>query len=900
MLKAHILKNPDEKNQVLTPRLGQEVTWIVSDLSGKFWLQEQLRKHRGSVIAGDQVLRASELWKRSLFRIDPEWQVLSTQVSPFFIEKWMELAGEAFPISSKDRGKIFQTMGQILPLLSHFQGEDVIEEWFSENQEAQGRWYQWYKACQFLWSAFLDKKLIPEEWIKGLLVNQEFSSTKPHLVFDLGLDIDDIESELILNLSRTPETLVEVIIPDLGEILEPYQQIIDRCQAQYYQSHSQVGHKRFLKLPTMLSEVKQAVVEVRRWLDMGVVPSDIAIVSPAIENYWPTLSEHLIVEGVPCQKDVVATYSQFEVYQGWISKIRFSLAKAQVFDGTQVFFSESSEPLLSYQDYKHQFKNIYSPQDFSRDPDFRNSLPPEVDPSQTMSFSKFLYWSQAFFPKEQLTLWDDLVSQFDDLRLVKEELSLQKWLEFLEYFIVRKEKKVEPGDQQGILVLSPTAAFHQPLQHMVLLGLSEANLVESVQTALQWADIESIKMLFGFNLPHADRWHVLKSIQWLGKKDLKSLVGLHSETDFSGRFQSPSYYWLQSVIELGQDHHLQAPESCRWDQVLKAKLYDPSVDCDWDQDQIEQLLHFMKRDLGKVTMHPVSLKNLSLSASSFEAYFQCPFIFFATRGLKLSDLPSLDLDLDFMTRGTLYHKICELMVAKNQWALNDEQLLKIIDQARLEIEMEIYQEEFWESMRHFYLRFTRDFMHVEGEWRRQHPQIKTQFMEKRFKSFLANPEDAELFSKEEAGIPFRGMIDRIDQTPSGQGIVIDYKSSGNRLHQYTSWLKQGHLQLLIYSWALLEGVVTGTPVSVGGSLFYTLNDLQKNYGIVEPEYRDIFVEKAKVKEGQWSQILQDSKILVKKIQSKILMGDMNTQPLDEKICEDCDWKAICRYPNLNL
>ena len=896
MLSCHKLSHPDQKNLVLKSFLDQETYWVVNDLTAKFWMQTYLRQNLNQIICGDVVLRASELWHQLLLKRDPQWQIITPDLAQFFIEKWLPegIKLHDLSISNKDRSKAYQTIGQILPLLCHFQGEDALEEWFEGSEDAKDRWYEWYKAGRFLWNKFSEKKMIPSEWIKGLLIHEELEFPSSRIVIDLGLDIDDVEGELILNLSRITD--VEVIVPHTDEPIEAYEDLMSRCQPNFYDDESFEVQRVYKKLPSMLSEVKDAVAQVRQWLDEGVSIDRIALVSPAIENYWPTLSEYLLVEGIPADKNIVSPLSQFEVYQSWLSSIRFALSRVQASDGQQFFYTDDLEPEISYANYKQLFKNVYEKDDFNRLDEAKKKLPSSINPEDQVSFGEFINWSMELFKADDSQSLDKLLQNFDEIYIVDETLSYEKWLEFFENYFSRSEKTIERWEGEGLAILSPSGVLNLEVDKLIFLGLSEANLVESQQTSLHWTDIESIKIKFGFNLPHADRNKTLQLLSWIEKKNMTEVIHYHAETDFSGQFQSPSLYWLKGAVDKGHDLEIEAPKLTRWDELM---LFSESEDLNRDKEQLQSLEKFIDRDLGVLPTPQAEMNISSLSSSSLEEYFKCPFRFFAQKSLHLTDLPSLDLDIDYMTRGRLIHKICEEVVKGQNFKLNDDQLINLVDQSRIDIEMEVYDEKMWEFFRPFYLKMARRFMEFENQWRSEFPGTETYATEKFIKTKIAVKDNKVFFTAEE-GINFRGVIDRIDKNSKGQYVILDYKSSNSGLTAYKSWLNNGKLQLALYSLAMQEGAVTGEAENVVGAFYYVIKNLERSKGFVTNEATPDFLPSKKMTPEDRDQLLEDTRTLTFNIVDNIKRGEIEPRPHDLKICNDCQWNKVCRYPNLNL
>ncbi|MEM7646983.1 MAG: hypothetical protein AAF203_08745, partial [Pseudomonadota bacterium] len=636
MLECQVLSSPDHKNSHL-PFLEDEVRFVVADLESKLFLRNQIQEIQPGVTQARRVTRASELWFDILRLQEPRWQVIDTAVAQLLIEKWMTEILRESPrkLSAKDAGRAYQTIGQILPLLCHWDGEAAIAEWFEQTPDARERWFDWYEVGRELWARFQKEMRIPEDWVKALLINIELPTLgEDRFVFDLGLDLDDLESELILNLSRTQSVLV--IVPEVCAQKEVYQSLLARNEKKANQEISLVAPKS-QRYATMLAEVKQAVALCRQWLDEGIPAQEIGVTSPVIENYWPTLYEHFLVEGIPTQKSVVTPLSQIEIYQGWLSKMRVALSTMDSSDGLQIFFSGEQDPSVPFDEYSKHFSNVYDRSDFSRLVGLEEELPEAADPRLMMTFSDFAAWFFSLIPKSQYAEFSNLMSLFDGLFLMPDETSLHQWVSFFEESLSRQEKILFSGTPDGIGVLSLNGVVNRPLKKCIILGLAEENLVESRTTALLWSDIESIKLNFGFQLPHADDGRTLEKLQWIQKKGLDELIFSTATTDFNGRDLAPSVFWLQAALEEGVDpEKVHIPRKTRWDQVQNGRAHDDAQLA--EQPWIDNGIH---RDQGQREWGLKPLNEYSLSASSINNYLKCPFIFFAIKGLHLDDSPSI-------------------------------------------------------------------------------------------------------------------------------------------------------------------------------------------------------------------------------------------------------------------
>src|SRR5690606_38518098 len=110
----------------------------------------------------------------------------------------------------------------------------------------------------------------------------------------------------------------------------------------------------------------------------------------------------------------------------------------------------------------------------------------------------------------------------------------------------------------------------------------------------------------------------------------------------------------------GDTEAVDKPEDTRWDELQRASFPVISELKKWSKEFSQQLEASLLRDLGHRPQESFGQNlALSLSVSQIENYLKCPFKFAAARLFCLSDLPSLDLDIDHLTRGQLMHALFE-------------------------------------------------------------------------------------------------------------------------------------------------------------------------------------------------------------------------------------------------
>ena len=162
---------------------------------------------------------------------------------------------------------------------------------------------------------------------------------------------------------------------------------------------------------------------------------------------------------------------------------------------------------------------------------------------------------------------------------------------------------------------------------------------------------------------------------------------------------------------------------------------------------------------------PFDYSDWTFSVSQLTSLGQCPFKWFANKVLKLGTPTEVEEDLSPSLRGSLYHKVVELLVHAVQ--TSPERLLTDADFLRehfLAAEQAIKLPSLlnWEVRREEHLRQLSITLSKPDFWKLEANPIA---LEKRFEGNWQ-------------GLKVTGRIDRIDETPSGL-VLIDYKTGGS-------------------------------------------------------------------------------------------------------------------------
>ena len=326
---------------------------------------------------------------------------------------------------------------------------------------------------------------------------------------------------------------------------------------------------------------------------------------------------------------------------------------------------------------------------------------------------------------------------------------------------------------------------------------------------------------------------------------------------------------------------------------------------EWNELRARLTERRLREDLGLEESAAVPVVHPRLSISSIERFRACPFVFAARKVFKLSDEPSLDLDLDRRTLGRLMHRLFARLTQnpfKAEYA--DEELIEILEIARKEENIEFADERMWAPVRQSHLRLARQFLALEIEYRRRFPKATTVAAETEF-SCGWDPVKREWTQEEREGlVAFSGRIDRVDSDADGRYALIDYKSSIAPLRHWDRWLEQDQLQLAVYA-ELVELGLTELPAGeVEAAVYYVSKAKSRNKGFYQKENSGhLFDVEPRIRNQisfeQKRELFTQMRGAIAETVEKILAGRWAPGPKDFKDCESCGWSRLCRAKHLN-
>jgi RecB family exonuclease len=908
-------------------------TWVVSDIKTKLDLNRTLLTER-SFIPGDSVLRASELWRTMLTRIRPDLQCVSREFALALIAERLEAKGSGEGaadfewVQAPGAAQVaYDYLSQLMPILAHPGGKELMTEWFAENQASQVRWGRWYELAHELWRGFLDEGFIAPPWIVGVLVNE----TELHrvwdrpLVIDLGAELNQVEADILAQLSNYVD--VEILKPEpswreeYAKTLAAYEVFETKIKARRLpplspRDESVKAKVRFAKFTTMIAEVKDATAQVRAWLDetaLPIAPSDIAIVAPDIEAYWSALSSYLEHEGIPCQKPIVRRLHGYPDIARWMASLRLragAAAEADVELG--LFDSLGRTPrLMTYERFKTLYTNIYGREDLARSEEVAARFAIELNAADTVMRDDFVAWSLkqlpegADYPRVE-SLYRRLFAECPQVTCFR----LRRWLQYFEQLAAKVECRLRDGEPDGISCINLSSAETSPAAAMIVLGLTESALRKNGGTAVLFSDIASLTARFGFRLASEDQAKLEFEARWVTENSGRALVLSVPETDFAGAVQAPSWLWVRGAREQGVHKELSLPRETRWDLIQKANqtanLRAAALERAWSSTHTEYLERSLREDMGLTPLENFGRDLVkSLSPSKIETYLDCPFVFAAKYLFGLSDVADLDLEVDPSRRGSLMHKIFEMLTRepfKTEYA--EGELEAVVDEAQSASDMELADPRLWPPLKARYVDLARRFVQFEKEYRAKFPELKTVAREFDVAGHMRISTGELIRDAEPGSLRFSGRIDRVDSDASGHLEILDYKSSKNGLYQFGSWIKNNQIQLLLYAMAVEKGLTAWTPKPVLAALYYSSRPLNRETGFkVEGVEQGLYEIAGRAQnkispEGKEA-LFHETEGLVKNAVARMLEGDFKPNPRDEKDCATCEWSGQCRAPHLN-
>lgn len=904
MLEFLRFQHPDQIKNLLKEFNPELQTWIVSDLKSKQEIQAECIVRFG-FYTDDSVLRISDFWRVWIRRLKPTMAVVSSDFIKSLVHIFGSQYGASLDLSEGDHTTLEKYVQELAPIILHPESDSVLEEWLS-TQENPRKWQRWYKIARVCLNYIVnEKKVIDVKWSAAYLQSLDLNLIQwpQEIIVDLGTELTSVEMGILKVLSQKQR--VQIYVPDpvwkerFPFLLKTYSEnfgfgkVKEALKTEVFEAKQ----KQFVRLSTQLAEAKYAVSKVREWLDVGVPLNSIVLVGIQVEDYWPILHSYLQEEGVPCQKDLVASLNGLSDTQIFLAHLNSFTQDVNFESLQQKYFHSSASPEIRFEKFKSLFNQLFDEEDLKRDEKIKVLFYKKIDFSKELSRDEFIsillrVWSDLPESTQQIGLFEILFKDFLGQSL-ETNMNFSAWFQFFKSRLSRKELKVDYGAEVGIQVLSLMSAQMSSASHRIYLGLFEEAFRQQRKSILPLGDIETLKNQFDLAIAYPEESHLDFNLRWQAEAAGREVIFTSPHLSFSAEPLTPCLYFLEN----NPKSEVISPGATRLDEMQRHFAAGSGIHLAGFESRVSQKR--LKHDLAGIEVflqHGVFQK---LTASEVENYSQCAFKLLASKGFRLRDLPEVSIDLDPRQKGILVHALFEFLIqeiAVGQYSL--ESVKKFLQAKREEYGLFVNEDHFWLVQLNKLLNLSEKFFEFE-RFRVNQFMVST---EKDFEIFFDLKNHVFSSTPVEDGFSLRGRIDRIDQIKgTNQYLIYDYKSSAGQVSNFKDWISEYRFQMLIYLFAVEVSLFENADVK--GALYYLYKNFDIGKGLVE---KPTGIEKLGLSPRLKSLTADDS---VQQLKSQFLQfmteclqrlkqGDFTPKPYDKKICKDCDWRKLCRAHHL--
>lgn len=915
----------------------EKQTWIVSDLKSKHEIQNICLK-KYNFYTDDSILRISDFWRLWLRRLEPQLNIVNHDFIQSMVQLFLDEYKEILGLSENDFSTLYQYVQQLAPICLHPQSEDLLSEWVIGQQDTK-KWIQWYKiARSCITHIVFDKKIIDTKWAAAYLQTLDLQKIQwpKEIIVDLGTELTSIEMGLFKELSLKQNVLFYVPNPDwihrypflFKTYTENfgYGEILNKVNSQ----QEKKTFKKFNRASTQLSEVKMATHQVRVWLEQGVTPENILLVAARIEDYEQVLDYYFNLDGFCINKKKVIPINSLSEIQVFLAHLK-CLTNEVDFESLQqkLFNKKSHFGSLNYIQFKSLFSQLFSEDDLYRDEEIIKIFYKKIDFQKKVTREEFFsliikIWMDLEFSENNLRLFElifkDLMSQSIDT-----EMKIIRWYQFLKLRISKKEIQVDSNPTEPILSIEVSSLMSATLHkatYRIYLGMYEEAFRNTKKSIIPIKDIETLKNSFDLAIEYPEESHLEFNLRWQADSEGAEYLFTSPHLSFTAEPLTPSLFFLEN----SKKNEIEIPFPIRSDLLqnnlsLREKNSDVFNELDLSYLSSTNTQRLISDLNGEEIIIDTSLGNLfhSLSAGEVENYAKCPFKLIASKGFKLKDLPDVTIDLDPRQKGSLAHALFEFCIPNLK--INDvdvfiQAVSVFLEEKRIKDHLFKNEDHFWDIQKNKFKLLARKFYEFEkskNELFSQEVEIpfnlfydlsKQEFVSGKFhcasKDHSANKDLSK--SQNQSIIEIKGRIDRLDQHKIDKYFIIyDYKSSASQISNYSNWINERQLQLLIYFFAV-ENIIHPNS-DVKGALYYLYKNFDLTKGIIDKQVgvNDLGLSpliKSYADSDTKNQLKDDFKTFISNLFINLNKGVFTAAPFDNTICSQCDWSKLCRARHL--
>lgn len=285
-------------------------------------------------------------------------------------------------------------------------------------------------------------------------------------------------------------------------------------------------------------------------------------------------------------------------------------------------------------------------------------------------------------------------------------------------------------------------------------------------------------------------------------------------------------------------------------------------------------------------------ENIRGGSSIIRLQSNCPFRAFAELRLGARPFAQVDIGLDAMSRGTLVHRVLELV-----WDTLETQdcLLCLDDNALCKLVEDMTRVAIREMQQQLPQLFAGEYMKLESQ-RLQGYVLSWLEIEKQRAPFRVL-ETEQLLETQISGVPIQVKLDRLDELEDGRCLVIDYKTGQVAASQWFGERPE-EPQLPLYASVVRK--------KLAGILFAQLQARELCFkGISEeaelaPKVKSYEGMKQTREMASWSAVLASWKTTVEKLAEGFKTGVADVDPLKPGLtCRYCELSTLCRIHEQN-
>lgn len=866
--------------QILKDQSDNQKSWILSDLRTKKAVQEYFLKHVG-YYPEDSVLRVSDLWQKILFRIHPQVRVLSKPALQTHIRFFLKKYTDELQLPSGSEPTLLMWMNDLAPLYFHPFGTSQLEDFFVTFPDQSTKWSDWWLRVRAAFSYFKSQNLMAPQWIPSFLQseNEIQKYWSRDLIVDLGGQLTYVEAGLFQNLAKTQDVLL--LSPRIQNsqmfqsLLKPYNDLLGFTQKS--SNELEVKKSSFAeihKYNSSLASIKSTTSQIRKWIDEGVSSDEIAVIAPDSEEIWPCLKFHFDKEGIPYSRETKISLQGLPEVQAFTSQLRTLGRNLSHRDLELSLYSQKKLSDLQYEKFISLFTHLYEDSDYSRHSAALEILKVDFDPQQALNSDEFLIrliqaWGSPEVPDWLESLIRTILAQFHD----SISIPWTEWSLLCESILAHIEKTESSGHPLGAVVTSLAAAHFLNAQYLILIEMSDEKLKASQRRGLSSHSVNLIAQNLGFWLQDSEKSHLEFELAWLLQMPTKAKQFHFSLASLTGELQTPSTQWMAIA------------NSQKYQSHVNSTVVDSCMISSSDEISVR-----LKQDLGISKVSKLKQFKLEkLSPSSFEAFMNCPFVYFARQTVGLQIFPEVDLEQDPRDKGRLIHKIFEKLMSMDRatWAeINLESLVKdVISQLQFQLDPLLIP-----TFIKKYVALAQRFIEFETQWFHKFPKVKKHHLEVKWQGTFHD-------------VVISGQIDRIDESLNGELIVVDYKNSGSHLKGGHLWLENSQYQMFFYIWAIRQGWAQDLSKDILAALYYVVKNFDRTIGLEATQPVDGFFQPSpREKQHLDAELIEVKmkefeKVLIENLE-RMKSGEISPIPVDETLCVKCDWRKVCRAPHL--